>query len=56
MLTDAGLQPEGLHGCPVSASGSIKGRVLRALMQWRPIWSDVLLVRARRPRLMGVSA
>lgn len=56
VLTDAGLQPEGLHGCPVSASGSIKGRVLRALMQWRPIWSDVLLVRARRPRLMGVSA
>lgn len=47
VLADAGLQPESLHGCAVSASGSIKGRVLRILMRRRPIWSDVLLVRAR---------
>jgi hypothetical protein len=47
VLSDAGLQGESLHGCPVSAAGSIKGRLLRSLMQWRPIWSDVLLVRAR---------
>ncbi len=47
VLADAGLQPESLHGCAVSASGSIKGWVLRTLMQRRPIWSDVLLVRAR---------
>lgn len=47
VLADAGLQPESLHGCAVSASGSIKGRVLHTLMQRRPIWSDVLLARAR---------
>lgn len=47
VLADAGLRPQSLHGCPVSASGSLKGRVLRALTQWRPIWSDVLLVQAR---------
>lgn len=47
VLTDAGLQPESLHGCAVSASGTIKGRVLRGLVQLRPLWSDVLLVRAR---------
>lgn len=47
VLADAGLEPQSLHGCPVSASGSLKGRVLRALTQWRPIWSDVLLVQAR---------
>ncbi len=47
VLSHAGLQPKGLHGCAVSASGSIKGRLLRTLTQWRPIWSDVLLVQAR---------
>lgn len=51
VLADAGLRPESLHGCPVSASGSVKGRVLRALTQWRPIWSDVLLVQARAGRV-----
>lgn len=47
VLADAGLRAESLHGCPVSPPGSTKGRLLRALMQWRPIWSDVLLVCAR---------
>jgi hypothetical protein len=47
VLGDAGLQSQSLHGCAVSASGSLKGRLLRALMRWRPIASDVLLVRAR---------
>ncbi len=47
VLADAGLQSQNLHGCAVSASGSIKGRLLRALTQWNPIWSDVLLVRAK---------
>lgn len=47
VLADAGLRAESLHGCPVSASGSVQGRLLRALMQRRPIWSDVLLARAR---------
>lgn len=46
VLTDAGLQPQSLHGCAISDSASIKGRLLRALMRRRPIWSDVLLVRA----------
>lgn len=35
-----------LHACQVTVAGSAKGRVLRSLTQWRPIWSDVLLVRA----------
>jgi hypothetical protein len=47
VLADAGLRAESLHGCPVSHAGSIKGRLLRALTHWRPIWSDVLLARAR---------
>ena len=45
VLTDAGLHPQSLHGCPVYASGSLRGTVLRRLTRWRPIWSDVLLVR-----------
>lgn len=47
VLADAGLEPQSLHGCPVSASRSVKGRLLRALAQRRPIWSDVLLVTSR---------
>ena len=47
VLADAGLQPQSLHGCAVSASGSLKGGALRALTRWNPIWSDVLLVRAK---------
>lgn len=47
VLSDAGLESQSLHGCPVSASGSLKGRLVRALAQRRPIWSDVLLVWAR---------
>jgi len=47
VLADAGLQADSLHGCGVAAARSVKGRLLRALTQWRPIWSDVLLVRAR---------
>ncbi len=47
VLADAGLQPQSLHGCAVSASGALKGRLLRALTHWNPIWSDVLLVRAK---------
>lgn len=47
VLADAGLKADSLHGCPVSASGSIRGRMMLELMQRRPIWSDVLLVRAR---------
>lgn len=47
VLTDAGLQSQSLSGCTVSASGSLKGRVLRRLTRWNPIWSDVLLVQAR---------
>lgn len=31
VLADAGLQAESLHGCTISASGSIKGWLLRAL-------------------------
>lgn len=46
VLAEAGLQSQSLHGCPVSASGSIKGRLLRTATQWRPIASDVLLVQA----------
>ena len=47
VLAEAGLQEDSLHGCGVTAAGSFKGRLLRALTQWRPIWSDVLLVQAR---------
>ncbi|OIQ77685.1 hypothetical protein GALL_406200 [mine drainage metagenome] len=47
VLADAGLRAQSLHGCPVCLPGSIKGRLLHALTQWRPITSDVLLVRAR---------
>jgi SAM-dependent methyltransferase len=50
VLADAGLQTQSLHGCPVSASGSVKGRLLRAAARWRPIWSDVLLAQARPGR------
>ncbi len=48
VLADAGLQPQSLHGCAVSASASLKGRVLRKLTQRHPIWSDVLLARATK--------
>ena len=48
VLADAGLQSQSLHGCAVFASGSLKGRLLRALTQRNPIWSDVLLVRAKQ--------
>lgn len=47
VLSDAGLQTHSMHGCPVSAPGSIKGRLLRAASRWRPIGCDVLLARAR---------
>jgi hypothetical protein len=47
VLADAGLQAQAVHGCPVHASGSLRSRGLRVLTRWRPIWSDVLLVRAR---------
>jgi hypothetical protein len=47
VLWDAGLEATGLHGCPVSNAGSLKGKLLRTLSQRRPIWSDVLLVNAR---------
>lgn len=46
ILADAGLHATGLHACQVTAAGSVKGRLLRTLAQWWPIWSDVLLVRA----------
>ena len=46
VLADAGLKSQTLHGCAVSAAGSLKGRLLRALTQRNPILSDVLLVRA----------
>jgi 2-polyprenyl-3-methyl-5-hydroxy-6-metoxy-1,4-benzoquinol methylase len=48
ILADAGLQAQSLHGCAVSPAGSVKGWLLRRLTQWRPIVSDVLLVRARK--------
>ena len=47
VLSDAALQTHSLHGCPVSAPGSIKGRLLRAATRWRAIGCDVLLARAR---------
>ena len=47
VLADAGLQASSQHGCQVTVAGSVKGRLLRSLTQWRPIWSDVLLVRAK---------
>jgi hypothetical protein len=47
VLADAGMQAQSLHGCAVSGSGSIKGRVLRSITQRQPILSDVLLVQAR---------
>lgn len=46
VLADAGLQATGLHACQVTSASSVKGRLLRTLTQWRPIWSDVLLVQA----------
>ncbi len=46
VLTDAGLRAERLHGCPVAAAGTWKGRALHALTRRRPIWSDVLLAEA----------
>lgn len=51
VLADAGLQADSLHGCPVFASGSIKGRLLHVLSRWRPMWADVLLVQARKAQL-----
>lgn len=48
VLADAGLQVIELRGCSVSAPGSIKGRILHRLMQWRPLGADVLVARARR--------
>jgi hypothetical protein len=45
VLADAGLRAQSLHGCAVSTPGTFKGRLLRALTRWRPIWCDVLLVR-----------
>lgn len=47
VLSDAGLHAHGLHGCPVFAAGSLRGRLLRGLTAWRPLWSDVLLATAR---------
>ena len=47
VLADAGLRSTHLTGCAVSAPGSVKGRALFRLMQWRPIGSDVLVARAR---------
>lgn len=47
VLFDAGLVVESLHGCSVVRPGSIKGRALQKLTSKRPIWSDVLLARAR---------
>ena len=46
VLFDAGLAARSLHGCQVTAAGTLKGRVLQALVKRRPIGSDVLLVRA----------
>ncbi|AEG93933.1 class I SAM-dependent methyltransferase [Ramlibacter tataouinensis] len=47
VLADAGLQCDGLHGCPVSAASTFKGKALRAAVKMRPIWSDVLLAEAK---------
>ncbi|MEY4100619.1 MAG: hypothetical protein RL300_1790 [Pseudomonadota bacterium] len=47
VLADAGLQANGLHACQVTSPSTVKGHVLHRLTQWRPIWSDVLLVQAR---------
>jgi hypothetical protein len=46
VLSDAGLQAQSLHGCQVVVPGALKGKLLSAATRWRPIWSDVLLVRA----------
>lgn len=48
VLADAGLQVVELRGCSVSTPGSMKGRILHRLMQWRPLGADVLVARARR--------
>lgn len=47
VLADAGLQSQSLHGCPVFSAGSLRGRLLRGLTAWRPLWCDVLLASAR---------
>lgn len=46
VLADAGLHTTGLHACQVTSASTVKGRLLRTLTHWRPIWSDVLLVQA----------
>ena len=51
ILADAGLKADSLHACPVFRSGSLKGRLLRVLSRWRPMWADVLLVQARKAQL-----
>ena len=48
VMRDAGLEVTELKGCSVSTPGSVKGRILHRLMQWRPLGADVLVARARR--------
>lgn len=47
VLADAGLACRSLHGCNVSAPGTLKGWALHAVVRGRPIWADVLLACAR---------
>ena len=50
ILFDAGLEVQSLHGCQVARPGTLKGLALHGLTQRRPIWSDVLLARAKPAR------
>lgn len=47
VMADAGLGVTELHGCMVSAPKSFKGKILRTLIQLRPIGADVLIAHAR---------
>lgn len=47
LLSRGGYAPEQFWGCQIAPATSLKGKMLSALVNWRPLWADNVVVVAR---------